>query len=185
MALHGHGRYGWRTREIPIALAIQFDVGRQSLDELRHDHVRHHDARDDGIGTRQVANKIQDELRPACHDDNACTDFPASNMLGDAGSNRRLLIEWVGAILGGGRCWHRGSRELTRVRNMGISSLSSHHDNTLAGGCPAEVWGGFSLNTRSRMPFTNWPELRLPYRREISIASLMATGPGTPPYTIS
>jgi hypothetical protein len=86
--------------QIAIALTIQFDIGGECFDELRHHHVRQDDTRYDHVGAWQVAHKIKNELGTASDDDHTSADISPGNMLRNTGSNGGDLIVGIRTILG-------------------------------------------------------------------------------------
>ena len=107
MALH-RGWIHWlrSTRQLTVALPIQFNVGRESLDELRHHHVGQYDSRYDRVRPGNIANKIQNKLSPPGDDNDPGTDLTAGYLIRHARSHRRHVLIRIRTIVGRRRSRH-------------------------------------------------------------------------------
>jgi hypothetical protein len=87
-------------------LSEQFDIFRECFDELGHDSVGENDSSDDGAGSWEVPDEVQNEFGGTCDDDNSGADFTFGDVIGDTGSHGGHVIEGVlRIVVGVGHGW--------------------------------------------------------------------------------
>ena len=81
--------------QFAVALSEQFDILGESFDELGHYAVWQDDSSDDGAGSWEVPDEVQNEFGGTCDDDNPGADFAFGYVIRDTSAHGGHVIEGV------------------------------------------------------------------------------------------